>query len=122
MNNTVKSGGRTGKTVISVLLALSFVFSLTAALPASADGLPFKDVKAGDWFYAPVARVYKEGIIIGVTSKTFEPESKMTRAQLVTIICRLSGDVYVGLGEGLTFRDTPKTEWYADYVGWALRE
>ncbi|MBQ7475320.1 MAG: S-layer homology domain-containing protein, partial [Clostridia bacterium] len=28
----------------------------------------------------------------------------------------------VGLGEGLTFRDTPKTEWYADYVGWALRE
>ncbi|MBQ7475321.1 MAG: S-layer homology domain-containing protein, partial [Clostridia bacterium] len=112
------------RSIVSVVVVLSLLIAAFASFPqtASADGLPFKDVKAGDWFFEPVARVYGEGIIIGVTPKTFEPESKMTRAQLVTIICRLSGDVYVGLGEGLTFRDTPKTEWYADYVGWALRE
>ena len=112
------------KTIVSLIVLFSLLITAFAVFPqsASAEDIPFKDVKAGDWFYAPVARVYKEGIIIGVTAKTFEPESKMTRAQLVTIICRLSGDGYKGLGEGLTFKDTPKSEWYADYVGWALRE
>ncbi|MBQ2468449.1 MAG: S-layer homology domain-containing protein [Clostridia bacterium] len=112
------------KTVVSVILLFSLLISAFAVVPqaASADALPFVDVKTGDWFYGAVGRVYKEGIIIGITAKTFEPESKMTRAQLVTITCRISGDEYKGLGEGLTFKDTPKTEWYADYVGWALRE
>ena len=112
------------KATVSLILLISILISAFAIVPqaAAADGLPFVDVKAGDWFCGAVERVYKEGIIIGITAKTFEPESKMTRAQLVTIACRLSGDEYKGLGEGLTFKDTPKTEWYADYVGWALRE
>ncbi|MBQ2468450.1 MAG: S-layer homology domain-containing protein, partial [Clostridia bacterium] len=111
------------KATVSLILFFSILISAFAVVPqaAAADALPFVDVKAGDWFCGAVERVYKEGIIIGITAKTFEPESKMTRAQLVTIACRLSGDEYKGLGEGLTFKDTPKTEWYADYVGWALR-
>ena len=112
------------KTIVSVILLFSLLISSFAVIPqaASADGLPFRDVKTGDWFYGAVARVYKEGIIIGITAKTFEPGAKMTRAQLVTITCRLSGDDCKGLGAGLAFKDTPKTDWYADYVGWALRE
>ena len=106
------------KTIVSVIVLLSVLISAFAVFPqaASAADLPFRDVKAGDWYHDPVARVYKEGIIIGVTANTFEPESKMTRAQLVTIICRLSGDEFAGLGSELTFKDTPETEWYADYV------
>ena len=112
------------KTVVSVILLFSLLISAVPAIPltASAAGLPFRDVMAGDWFYGAVARVYGEGIIIGIRPDAFEPGSKMTRAQLVTIVCRLSGDEPAGLGEGLTFGDTQKTAWYADSVGWALRE
>ena len=112
------------RSIVSVIVIFSLLISALAVFPqaASADGLPFRDVKAGDWFYSSVARVYGEGIIIGLKPDAFAPNDRMTRAQLVTIICRLSGDEFAGLGSGLTFKDTPGTDWYADYVGWAVRE
>ena len=52
-----------------MILLFSLLISAFAVVPqaASADALPFVDVKAGDWFYGAVGRVYKEGIIIGIT-------------------------------------------------------
>lgn len=95
------------------------VVMLIAAVPVSrAEGLPFRDVRESDWFYSYVKYVYDNGYMVGVTGKTFEPESKLTRAMLVTILCKLSDGAPEVSDD---FTDVPAGEWYAPYVGWAAK-
>jgi len=88
-------------------------------LSAVAADLPFTDVKTGAWYESAVETVYTEGIMEGKAEGKFEPNSPMTRAELVTVLCRLSGDSAEGKGEKLSFSDTKKNSWYADSVAWA---
>ncbi|MBQ2968000.1 MAG: S-layer homology domain-containing protein [Clostridia bacterium] len=53
--------------------------------------LPFKDVKKEDWHYNEIEMAYKNGLLKGVSSDTFEPDSGLTRAMLWTVIARLNG-------------------------------
>ncbi len=115
----------TWKTILSSILTVSLLLSVFPMFGASvmADGtMPFTDVKSGKWYYEAIKRVYDEGIMNGLSDKIFAPSENMTRAQLVTIICRISGDAYEGLGENLTFSDTKSDAWYSDYVGWAVKD
>ena len=112
------------KTYVSIVVLLSLLLSLFSPFlqTVSAAAMPFKDVKKAKWYYSAVEKVYTEGIMNGLKQDVFAPDEKMTRAQLVTIICRLSGDEIKGLGQNLTFSDTKKTAWYSDYLGWAVRD
>jgi len=118
------------KRILSLLLAAVMVLGVCVSiLSVSAEEtedtenkLPFTDVKEKSWFKPYVERVYAEGIMEGKTETTFAPNEDMTRAQLVTILYRLAGATETGLGEALEFTDTKKTAWYADYVGWAVKE
>ena len=49
---------------------------------------PFKDVKADDYFFAPVMWAVAEGITKGMTDNTFAPNNTCTRAQVVTFLQR----------------------------------
>ena len=72
---------------------LSFALALTLALSCAAFSAfaaerPFIDVKSGAWYESAVETVYSEGIMEGKAEGKFEPKAEMTRAELVTVLCR----------------------------------
>ena len=107
------------KKLISIILSAITVLCCTFGATAE-DTLPFTDVKSSAWYYSSVSTVYAEGIMEGKGEGKFAPKESMTRAELVTVLCRLSADAYEGKGEALTFKDTKKSAWYADFVAWAV--
>ena len=117
------------KKILSVLTLFALLFStiaVTATQPPTET--TFTDVKNGKWYTDAVNTVYEEGIMQGKDSEivngnlhvVFAPLDNMTRAELVTILSRLSFADTEGLGQTLTFKDTKKSAWYADAVGWAV--
>lgn len=76
----------------------------------------FDDVNKDDWHYDSVKYVYEKGLMQG-TGNDFEPESKMSRAMLVTVLFRM--DNTNGTENKNNFKDVPDGEWYTDAVSWA---
>ena len=92
---------------------------LTCSLPAAYAKEPgFSDVDTGKWYYDAVTETAERGIMIGTSDIMFSPDESLTRAQLITVLGRLSGEDVTGKKEFLTFSDTYSNKWYADYVGW----
>jgi len=107
------------KRIITLLIIASLLLS-TVVFVSGADTLPFSDVKSGKWYSDAVANVYDAGIMEGKSEGIFAPFENMTRAQLVTILSRLANADTSGCAETLTFKDTKKSAWYADAVGWSV--
>ncbi len=103
---------------LSFIFFAFFVFS-TAVL-AQKSAFSFTDVDENAWYYDEVIAVYEAGIMEGKTSTTFDPTANMSRAEFVTVLCRLSDESYEGKGNNLSFSDTAKEAWYADYVAWGV--
>ena len=104
------------KKVTSVKLdANTTVYAKWTETPAS--GLPFGDVKSGDWFYNDVKYVYEKGMMAGTAADVFAPNATTTRAMIVTILYRLEGSPAV-TGTS-AFTDVPAGQWYTDAVNWA---
>jgi hypothetical protein len=98
-------------------LLITFALILgTVTLPASAAGMPFTDVKYGDWYYYNVQYCYENGIMSGVSAKEFAPQSAITRGMLVTMLYRLAGKPAVAVTSG--FPDVTG-DWYFAPVYWA---
>ena len=76
----------------------------------------FADVGKDDWYYESVRFVYENNLMKG-TSNGFEPESKMTRAMLVTVLYRMANPESVENTHGFT--DVSEGKWYTDAVAWA---
>ncbi len=102
------------KRIISAVLSGLMLASAVIA-PASAVGMP-SDVTSDKWYYDAVKFAYENGIMEGVTPVSFNPDGSLTRAQFVTILCRMSGGK-----ETITdkFTDVTSEKWYAGFVGWA---
>lgn len=79
-----------------VLLALALVFSLNLTAFAAVDDTGFSDVDAGSWYADAVAYVRDNGLMSGTSDTTFEPDSTMTRAMLVTTLYRAAGSPPLG--------------------------
>jgi hypothetical protein len=77
---------------------------------------PFTDITQNDWFYDNVLYVYRAGLMLGTASDTFSPKLGVTRAMVITMLHRMSGDT--GSYEN-TFLDVPMGAWYEDAVAWA---
>ena len=78
-------------------------------------GMPFVDVKSGDWFCPYVKYVYDNGLFAGTSETTFEPNTAMTRGMFVTVLWAREGKPSA---KDSTFKDL-KADWYKTAVNWA---
>lgn len=93
--------------LLSLLLAATITLSMAAT--ASAAFSDFTDVK-GHWAEKTLSQAYQDGILKGSGSTTMSPNSSVTTAQAVTILCRV---LHV-TGQGDTSAlQIPQGAWYA---------
>ena len=78
--------------------------------------MSFKDVSEKNWFYDDVLFVYNRNIMTGTSEDEFSPNATLTRAMMITVIHRLSGEDAVS-AENI-FTDVVKDTWYEDAVRW----
>lgn len=110
------------KRLLGFMLVVSMVLSAvtTSVMVLNAADMIFVDVKKAAWYYEEVKEVYEAGIMEGKSDNKFDPTANMSRAEFVTVLCRMSGDGYKGKGKNLSFEDTKAGAWYADYVAWGV--
>jgi hypothetical protein len=92
----------------------------TPEKPAAADkpsSFPFKDVTPSDAFYNDVKYVFENGIMNGVTTTEFAPNSTLTRGMIVTILYRVEGKPAASFSGA--FSDVPAGTWHSEAVEWA---
>ena len=78
--------------------------------------LNFTDVQPNDWFAEPVAFAVEHGLFAGTSATTFSPNVNMTRAMLVAVLYRHSGD---SVQNQQVFDDVAADAWYAEPIAWA---
>jgi len=106
--------------VLVVVMALS-LFAVAASAKSLSD---YSDASAvGSNYKSAVDFDTQLGVLRGNTSTTYNPQGYLTRAQLATIIYRITtGDVddtYVkNYANGTTFTDVKSTDWFAGYVNY----
>ena len=76
----------------------------------------FVDVNPKEWYHPYVDYAVTHGLFGGTSENTFEPETAMTRAMLVTVLWRYEGQPEAGKN---TFSDVPNGQWYTNAVAWA---
>jgi|GEM_PF-2036130 len=77
---------------------------------------PYSDVEESAWYYDSVSYVSRKGLMNG-NGEHFDPDGGMTRAMVVTVLFRLSGD-YASYEN--TFSDVDSGAWYEQATAWAL--
>lgn len=84
----------------------------------------FTDVKDWNWFYDYVEYVYKNDLMSGNAYEgKFNPNTAVTRAQVITTLYRLAGSPKVTDYSACTvFSDVEKDKYYTDAVCWAYNE
>ncbi|MBR6807459.1 MAG: S-layer homology domain-containing protein [Clostridia bacterium] len=106
-----------------ILFALfSATILLGCAFHVFSVELPFNDVDSFSWYRSAVETVYSEGIMEGIGNSRFAPMQPMSRAELVTVMYRLSGENTENLSGSLSFTDTDSSAWYSDSVKWAVEK
>ena len=77
----------------------------------------YTDVAAHQWFAPAVSFVTERNLMVGTAPGQFEPEGRMTRAMMATVLHRLAG---TPAGSGAAgFIDVTAERWFADAVSWA---
>ena len=108
------------KRLITLLLTLMIAFSLTVTVSAAVDDTEFVDIDRDAWYAEAVMYCREHGLMNGTSDSTFEPESSLTRAMLVTVLWRLAGSPAVsGLPQ---FSDVTEGQWYTEGICWAADE
>ncbi|MEA4946531.1 MAG: S-layer homology domain-containing protein [Oscillospiraceae bacterium] len=82
--------------------------------------IPFTDVKNGTWYYNAVGYCYAQGLMSGTSATLFSPDTKMTRAMLVTVLWTMSGKPTVF--DEMAFTDVPDGQWYTEPIRWAASQ
>ncbi len=81
----------------------------------------FVDVDMTKWYGKAVEFAVTRDLFNGVSANKFDPNGSMTRAMLVTVLCRLEG-VSVNNDRRSTFTDVESKQWYTGAVIWASKE
>ncbi len=82
--------------------------------------IPFKDVKGDAWYRTFLKNAYLNGLIAGISEEKFSPDSSVTHAQIMAMLCSLMTSLdkqyedffyeyFYGTGE----------PWYEPYEYWA---
>lgn len=83
----------------------------------SEQGNVFDDILPGEWYAQAVDTAVSEGWMVGTAQYHFSPKQSVTRAQIVTVLFRLSReDAPTNTSK---FADVPTDAWYTDAVVWA---
>ena len=107
---TCSACGATKETVIPMLSSCDG----GEGCPSSA----YTDVPGTDnWAHVGIDFVLKSGLFYGTSDTTFEPDSAMTRAMLVTVLYRLEGQPKSAAEN--PFTDVETGTWYTEAVIWA---
>ncbi|MDD4843939.1 MAG: S-layer homology domain-containing protein [Anaerotignum sp.] len=77
---------------------------------------PFQDVPEGSWYHSAVEFVCTNNLFHGTSENAFSPKSPMTRAMLVSVLGRLSGNT---AGYSNAFSDVAEGSWYEQSAAWA---
>ncbi len=76
------------------------------------------DIPAGNWAYSAIEYCLQEGILTGRSNTVFDPNTPVTRAELVMLLGQLAGINPDDYGQR-EFQDVPFSAEYAGYVAWA---
>lgn len=79
--------------------------------PAAAPPPGFGDVPSDHWAYVSIARLYKQGIVSGISRYTFAPDRNITRMEMVTMLANATGK------KGYYGSSSPFTDVEAQYWG-----
>lgn len=101
-------------------LFLVGVMSLQMMPSAYAATKTYSDVSQKDWFYDSVSYMTEHGLMAGIGSGEFSPESSMTRGMLSTVMYRHDGSPAYSAGK--TFSDIQSDTWCRDAVLWAASQ
>lgn len=104
---------------ISLLLTMCLLLTAIPIQVFAATGLPFRDVPDGAWYLPAVRYAYDEKIMTGTSGNTFEPESRLTRAQMTQILYNMEGQPSVN---GDAFSDVQNGDWFFKAVNWAASQ
>ncbi len=97
---------------------LKFVTPSSGTFDVINNSKQFKDV-AGHWAEESIAYTSARNLFSGINEQTFEPNSKMTRAMLVTTLGKLEGIDLASYSNKDNFKDVNQADWYSGYVAWA---
>lgn len=81
---------------------------------------PFTDLDPDKYYYKAVLWAYENGITDGTTATTFEPNTNVSRAQVVTFLWRYAGKPVVDYFMNMS--DVESGKYYTEAVRWALAE
>lgn len=84
--------------------------------------LTFLDVEDDDWFAPNIDYVVKAGLFHGRNAIYFDPNTPMTRAELVTVLWRNAGNHDSENDTEVSFVDCAAGSWYTNAVNWAAKE
>lgn len=79
----------------------------------------FQDFGQNDWFADAVKYVSENKLMNGTSTTAFSPNGNMSRAMLVTVLYRMSGETAEA---DSSFRDVSSSAYYAAAVSWASSE
>lgn len=115
-----ENGATTTTTTITPGQDVSVSFAGETEQPDEpASDLPYRDVRANDWFYDAVKFVSDEKLMTGTGANTFAPNLTTTRGMIVSILYRLEGGPQINGSS--PFTDVKDDDWYGDAVRWAER-
>ena len=100
----------------------SYTGTITMTVSSKTNSSQFRDVTSsgvGSWAADSIDFAYSWGLVNGITTTTFDPNSTMTRAQLVTILYRAAGSPAVS--GGTSFADVASGAYYYNAVIWAAK-
>ena len=84
--------------------------------------LTFLDVEDTDWFAPNIEYVVKAGLFHGRNAMTFDPNTPMSRAELVTVLWRNAGNHDSENATNTSCVDCATSSWYTNAVNWAAKE
>lgn len=85
-------------------------------------GIPFKDIKITSWMYDPVLYCYETGLLTGVNSAEFCPDTEVTMAMLVTVIHRAAGKEEPTADAVMPYGNVAEDAYYYKALLWCVEQ
>lgn len=96
---------------LTINVNLTYIPNILAMIVgAEAPADRFSDVDANAWYYDAVNYAVESGLMTGMSEDAFAPNGTMTRAMVWTVLGRMAGQEFNGIG----------TNWYTEAQNWAI--
>lgn len=109
------------KRALVLLISLITVVGLLPLSLSAETEYSFDDVSSDAWYKDAAEYCYEKGYVFGTSEREFSPDIALTRAMMVTMLARLSGEELGGYTEKV-FDDVDTDSWYSATVCWAYEK